>query len=68
MNRKRTITILGFAATLVSGGAQTRPNVIFVLADELRAYELGYMGNLDVMTPNIDRLAAHSVFFKNIRI
>jgi arylsulfatase A-like enzyme len=59
MNRKRTIAILGFAATLVSGGAQTRPNVIFVLADELRAHDLGYMGNLNVMTPNIDRLATH---------
>ena len=66
MNRKKIITILGFAATLVPGGAQTRPNVIFVLADELRTHDLGYMGNKDVMTPNIDRLAAHSVVFTNM--
>jgi arylsulfatase A-like enzyme len=66
MNRRKTITLLGFTATLVSAGAQTRPNVIFVLADELRAHDLGYMGNKNVKTPVIDRLADHSVVFTNM--
>jgi arylsulfatase A-like enzyme len=45
--------------------AQPRqPNVVFILPDQLRAQALGCMGNADVKTPNIDRLAAEGLLFK----
>lgn len=42
-----------------------RPNIVFVLADQWRASAVGYAGNPDVQTPNIDRLAMESINFEN---
>ncbi|MCP2636006.1 sulfatase [Microbacterium sp. HD4P20] len=38
-----------------------RPNVLVILADEWRAHNVGYAGDDQVRTPNIDRLAAESI-------
>ncbi len=38
-----------------------RPNLIIVFADQWRAQAMGYAGNPDVKTPNIDQLARESV-------
>lgn len=40
-----------------------RPNIILIMADELRWDCLGYAGNPDVRTPNLDALAGHAVNF-----
>jgi arylsulfatase A-like enzyme len=40
---------------------RTKPNVVFLLADQWRAQDVGHAGNADVITPNIDTLAAESV-------
>ncbi|CAG4994126.1 Ulvan-active sulfatase [Dyadobacter sp. CECT 9275] len=40
-----------------------RPNVIIILADQWNAQSLGYAGNKDVKTPNLDKLARRSVVF-----
>ncbi len=46
--------------------AQTkRPNILFILLDDLRADALGYAGNPHVKTPQIDRIAKEGVNFKN---
>jgi arylsulfatase A-like enzyme len=42
-----------------------RPNLIFIVADDLRWDTLGCMGDPVVQTPNIDRLAAQGVLFRN---
>lgn len=42
-----------------------RPNIIFLLADDLRYNSLGCMGNKIVKTPNIDQLAGRGTLFKN---
>lgn len=42
-----------------------RPNVVFVFADQLREQALGYTGDPNVLTPNIDRLAGESVNIRN---
>lgn len=43
----------------------SHPNVIFILADQWRADAVGYAGNKDVITPNLDRLSKESLVFEN---
>lgn len=43
----------------------SKPNVVFLLTDQWRLQALGYAGNAQVQTPNIDRLARESVNFKH---
>src|ERR1043166_577682 len=45
--------------------APTRPNIIFILVDDLRWDALGCMGHPFVKTPNIDRIATEGALFKN---
>ena len=45
--------------------APARPNVLFVLLDDIRWNALGYSGNTHVKTPNIDRIANEGVNFRN---
>lgn len=40
-----------------------RPNVVWILTDQLRVHALGYRGNPDARTPNIDNLARSGVRF-----
>ncbi len=40
-----------------------RPNVVFILADDLGWGDLGCYGNRDTRTPNLDRLAAGGTLF-----
>nr|MBP6829044.1 sulfatase-like hydrolase/transferase [Saprospiraceae bacterium] len=46
-----------------STAAQTPPNVLFILADDLAWGDLHCHGNDSVSTPNLDRLAEASVQF-----
>jgi arylsulfatase A-like enzyme len=41
-----------------------RPNVIYILADQLRYQSVGYAGDAKARTPNLDRLASQSVSFR----
>ncbi|MEO0563837.1 MAG: sulfatase-like hydrolase/transferase, partial [Chloroflexota bacterium] len=40
-----------------------KPNIVFLLADQWRQQALGYAGNEQVRTPNIDQLAEESTNF-----
>lgn len=42
-----------------------RPDVLIVLADQLRASSVGYAGQEAVRTPTLDRLAAQGAVFSN---
>ncbi|MBT1688510.1 sulfatase-like hydrolase/transferase [Dawidia soli] len=46
-------------------GKASRPNVIFILADDLGYSELGCYGNTFNETPHLDKLAAQGVRFTN---
>ena len=49
-----------------AGAAETaRPNILFVLCDDLRWDALGCAGHPHLKTPHIDRLAQEGVFFRN---
>lgn len=49
-----------------SSFAATKPNVVFLLVDDLRWNALGCMGDKIVKSPNIDKLAARGVLFENM--
>ena len=55
-----TLAALGFASRLT---AAEKPNVVFVLADDLGWTDLGCQGSKFYETPNIDRLAKDGVRF-----
>src|SRR4249920_3969948 len=58
--RLAILASLTFAASTI---AADRPNVIFILADDLGWGELGCYGQKMIRTPNIDRLAADGLRF-----
>lgn len=42
-----------------------KPNVLIIVTDQLRAQALGYNGDSNINTPNLDKLASMSVNFTN---
>ena len=42
-----------------------KPNIIFILTDDQRWDALGFAGNSDIQTPNMDQLASSGLYFKN---
>jgi uncharacterized sulfatase len=43
--------------------AETRPNIVLIIADDCRYQDLGCYGSADAVTPNIDRLAGEGLKF-----
>jgi arylsulfatase A-like enzyme len=70
-NLNRTLNLLGCLLCLVAASSTAavtepqRPNLLFILADDLRWDVVGFMGNRVVQTPNLDRLAKRGTVFKN---
>src|SRR5437868_6840113 len=68
---KQTLSLLAllFAPSVVLPAAQTpakKPNVIYIMADELGYYEPAFMGGTTIKTPNLDRMAAEGIRFNNL--
>ena len=66
MNRPRAalLAFINFlAAACVLRAAESRPNIVFILVDDMGYADIGCMGAKDIRTPNIDRLAAEGVKF-----
>jgi arylsulfatase A-like enzyme len=61
------LAALGFAFISSKTQSQSgkKPNVVIILTDDQRWDALGVSGNPHLKTPNIDKLAAEGVFFKN---
>ncbi|MBI5769944.1 MAG: arylsulfatase [Verrucomicrobia bacterium] len=50
-------------APLAAPAADTRPNIIFIMADDLGYGDVGCFGQKEIRTPNLDRLAAQGTRF-----
>ena len=40
-------------------------NILFLFADQMHAFAMGCMGNSEIHTPNLDRMAEEGVLFRN---
>jgi iduronate 2-sulfatase len=64
MHRREALKLLGSGA-LLSAAAPKRPNVLFVISDDLNN-DFGGLGHLgEIRSPNLDRLAARGVRFEH---
>lgn len=62
---RRLIALLGMVAVpgTLTVQAAVRPNILFLLADDLRPDAIHALGNRDVRTPNLDRLVRRGMAF-----
>lgn len=51
------------AAPAGAPSQSARPNIVYIMADELGYFEPGYAGNPHLLTPNLDRLASEGIRF-----
>jgi len=63
MNR-RTFLMGGISAA--AAASRTPPNILFIMPDQWRGCDMGVAGNREVRTPNLDRLAQESVYFRSM--
>jgi arylsulfatase A-like enzyme len=62
---RKFLTTLGLlvASCFTSALAERKPNVIFILADDLGYGDLGCFGSKHVKTPNLDKMAQEGMLF-----
>ena len=60
-----TLLASQFVAKPARAQLLSRPNVLFVIADEWRAQSFGYAGDPNAHTPAIDKFASESINFDN---
>ena len=63
------LAVVGVSALLLASAgraqrAESPPNILLLLADDMTYDDLGSYGNADVRTPNLDRLAAQGLRFR----
>ena len=61
--RGLALQLAALAVLTTCGVAAERPNIVFILADDLGYGEVGCYGQKFIQTPNIDRLAAEGMRF-----
>lgn len=65
MRPKLTVLAVLLLALTLHGAETSKPNILFILADDLGYGDLGINGNPVLKTPNIDALARRSVVCKS---
>ena len=57
--------MIAVSATHHAWGEEKKPNVIFMIVDDLNDLSMAPIGKPKIATPNIDRLARRGVAFRN---
>ncbi|MFA5192854.1 MAG: sulfatase-like hydrolase/transferase [Verrucomicrobiia bacterium] len=57
------VTLVASTFTLLAALPSSKPNIVFILADDLGYADLGCYGAKDIRTPRLDRLAREGVRF-----
>ncbi|MCX7011384.1 MAG: sulfatase [Candidatus Sumerlaeota bacterium] len=60
-----SVALLTWGQRRMAAAPSKTPNLLFIFCDQLRACELGCMGNPRVRTPNLDRLASQGLLMRN---
>ena len=66
MVRMRRRTFLSSLAAAAVPATRKPPNILFIMPDQWRGMDLGSMGNRQVRTPNLDRLALEGFQFRSM--
>jgi arylsulfatase A-like enzyme len=53
------------SGNLIAADGRRRPNVVYVFADQMRNHAMSCMGNDQVISPNLDRMAAEGLLLDN---
>ncbi len=61
-----TIVSLCYVASLYANDKQ--PNIVFIIADDLGPNDTGFMGNEEVRTPALDKLASRSAVLEKVYV
>jgi len=56
-------TVSGCASLSSRTSGQSRPNIVYIIADDLGYGDLGCYGQKDIRTPNLDRMAREGMLF-----
>jgi arylsulfatase A-like enzyme len=57
------VALVALVSVGVASGAESRPNILLILADDLGWRDVGYQGSDFYETPNLDRLAKQGMVF-----
>ena len=68
MNKKLTLLSTAMLSATSLFAADKNPNIILILADDMRGTAMDFLGVEDIHTPNLDKLAAESTVFTNAHI
>lgn len=60
--------LAAFPAPVLAKASSSRPNVLIMMADDLGRNDVGYYGNPEVSTPNIDALFRRGVVFDRLYV
>lgn len=58
-------TLLFVVASSLSAATAPRPNILFILTDDLGYNDVGFNGSTDIITPNLDELAKNGTTFSS---
>ena len=61
----KLLTFVFFCNNLIAQPNDTRPNIIYIMADDLGYADLSCYGRKDYQTPNLDKLCSQGVKFMN---
>src|SRR5215216_3724395 len=63
--RIRIYTFLAFLCGSLTAAEATKPNILFIVGDDMGFGDVGFHGCKDIPTPHLDALAASGVRFTN---